>query len=257
MKIREKLEELPDHGHYAVCAGRKKEIDDLSTKIIVYSIGTALIFLFLTYIGAPIAAISWIPSLFGCSTCVPYLFSQTAELLLIVLAAFLGYGRRKMLHIVLFFLFVILITASLFDGTAIDIVTFLIGVLGALLTFPCFRELSDYDQLKALEGWPHFSIHVAEAREHPTFTTRYMAEYTESPPYEPPKASFGTPEPVRAALSEMPSLGAGEMPDIPLAAVSAAASPLIVLSRSDPEMPDGRFFVPDSGLSEDIFNIQQ
>lgn len=251
-----KYEEKPDHSHYPICGARKTDIDEFSRNVFVYTAGVSLVMLFITYCGAAMPLISWIPSLFGCSTCVPFLFSQTAEIILVTALSFLAFTKWKIIHIGLLLGYALLIVASLLDRSAIGIITFIIGVIGTVLTAPSFKIYSDYNQLRNTEGWPHFSIHYTEAMEHPTFTSRYISEYRTAPEdkkitpsySEPEDSSFSDP-----VLPEMTGIEAPEpvMDDIPI--VGAAPVPS---TMDAPELPDGDEFEPDVGYTDEPFDIQ-
>ena len=86
-----KYDEKPDHSHYAACAARSNEIYEFSRNVFVYTAGVCLVMLFITYCGAAMPLVSWIPSLLGCPTCVPFLFSQTAELIVVAFLSFLAF----------------------------------------------------------------------------------------------------------------------------------------------------------------------
>ncbi|SEL19038.1 hypothetical protein SAMN02910353_02074 [Ruminococcus sp. YRD2003] len=248
-----KYDEKPDHGHYVACAERSTQIYEFSRNVFVYTGGVCLVMLFITYCGAAMPLVSWIPSLFGCPTCVPFLFTQTAELILVTLAAFLAFGKWKILHIGLFIGYVLLVVATFFSSSGIGIITFIIGVVGTVLTAPSFKVYSDYNQLVNTEGWPHFSLHYTDSLEHPTYTSRYMSEYRSAPddkritadetaasrsaPVLPEMADIEAPEPV---MEDIPLIGAAPVPD----------------TADTPELPDGEMFVPDSGLSDEPFDIQ-
>ena len=253
-----KYDEKPDHGHYIECAVRSNQIYEFSRNVFVYTAGVCLVMLFITYCGAAMPLVSWIPSLFGCSTCVPFLFTQTAELILVTLAAFIAFWKWKILHIGLFIGYVLLVVATVVSFSGIGIITFIIGIVGAVLTAPCFKVYSDYHQLMNTEGWPHFSLHYIEAMEHPTYTSRYMSEYRTAPEdkriyAKSPDDTSAEPLHSEPVLPEMTSMEAPEpvMDDIPL--IGAAPVPDVM---DTPELPDGELFVPDSGLSDEPFDIQ-
>lgn len=248
MKIDERLLEKPDHGHYAACAERKTGIEEFSRNVFLYTAAVSVIFLFMTYCGIRIAAISWIPSLFGSPTEVPHLFSQTFELILFVLMSAIAYGKRKIFHIIIFAIYVVLTLASIFDGTMPDILTFIIGAVGTALTLPSIKVCSDYNHLRSVEGWPHFSITYTESVEHPTYTSRYMSEYRAAPAdkVSVPESSRPVPD-----APEMTGISAPEpemfMDDMPV---------LDSISSAEPAAPDDALFVPDSGMTEGPFDIQ-
>lgn len=250
------LKEMPDHSHYAACAARKADIQEFSRNVFVYTLGTSLIFLFLTFIGVDIAVISWIPSYFGDSTEIGHLFAQTFELVLFTGISFIAYGSRKYLHIIIFFVYVVYIVGAIFDGSAIDIITFIVGVIGVVLMRDCFTYVNDYRLLMSAEGWPHFDVHLTEYDEHPSYTSRYAAELLKAPADkveilahlmsrpEGTKSASPRPAPMRAkpaapATDEMPEME--EMPSI------------MTISSEAPEAPDVEFFEPDSGLPEDTY----
>ena len=253
-----KYDEKPDHGHYIVCAVRNTQIYEFSRNVFVYTAGVCLVMLFITYCGAAMPLVSWIPSLFGCSTCVPFLFSQTAELILVALASFLAFGRWKIIHIGLFIGYVLLTVATFFSGSAIGIITFIIGVVGTVLTAPCFKIYSDYHQLMETEGWPHFSLHYAEAMEHPTFTSRYMSEYRTAPEDKRIYADSPAPESVSPLRDEpvLPEMTGIEAPEPVMDDISLAGAAPVPDVMDVPELPDGELFIPDAGLSDEPFDIQ-
>lgn len=249
MKVNEKLLEKPDHGHYAACAERKTGIEEFSRNVFFYTVAASIIFTVMTYCGADIAAVSWIPSLFGPSTEVPHLFSQTFELILFVLMSALGYGKRKIFHLIIFALYIVITLASIFDGNLpADLLTFIIGAVGTALTFPSIRVYSDYNHLRSVEGWPHFSITYTESVEHPTYTSRYMSEYRAAPAdrVSAPESSRPAPD-----MPEMTGISAPEpemfMEDMPV---------LDSISSAEPAAPDEALFVPDSGMTDGPFDIQ-
>ena len=220
----------------------------MSRNIFVYCCGASLILIFFTYLGVPIAGVSWIPSLFGDPFTIGHLFSQTIELIAFAFLSFIGYGKRKIFHLIIFLIFVVTLIACMFDGSCIDVFTFVISAVGIILTFPCFREYADYIQLTNTEGWPHFSKYLAEAEEHPTFSTRYISEYytAHEDKIIPPEGSVPEPEPTEPISFEMPDISPiiKEMP------------PLETICRSEPELPDESFFEPDCGLSDEIYTMQ-
>lgn len=249
-----KYEEKPDHGHYALCAGRKTEIDEFSRNVFVYTAGISFILLIITYCGVPLPMISWIPSLFSDSTSLPFLFVQTMELLTVTALSFFAFFRWKFLHIVIFIWYALLVVATFFDHSAIDVITFIIGVVGTVLTRSCFKVYADYNQLVKTEGWPHFSLHYTEAMEHPTYTSRYMSEYRTAP--EDKRIAPESTDELRSApvLPEMTGIEAPEpvMEDVSL---DTSAAPVPV-TMAAPELPDGEMFIPDAGYSDEPFDIQ-
>ena len=253
-----KYDEKPDHGHYVACAVRNKQIYDFSRNVFVYTGGVCLVMLFITYCGAAMPLVSWIPSLFGCPTCVPFLFTQTVELILVTLASFLAFGKWKILHIGLFIGYLLLVAATFFDGSAIDIITFIIGVVGVVLTAPSFKVYSDYNQLMKTEGWPHFSRHYIDSVEHPTFTSRYMSEYRSAPEDKKIYSDSSAPEYAEATRSEpvLPEMTGIEAPEPVMEDISLAGTAPVPDVMDAPELPDGELFIPDAGLSDEPFDIQ-
>jgi len=252
-----KYDEKPDHSHYAACAARSNEIYEFSRNVFVYTAGVCLVMLFITYCGAAMPLVSWIPSLLGCPTCVPFLFSQTAELIVVAFLSFLAFGKWKVIHIGLFIGYILLVAATIFSGSAIGIVTFIIGVVGVVLTAPCFKIYSDYNQLMNTEGWPHFSLHYIEAMEHPTYTSRYMSEYRSAPEDKHIYADSPAPESVSPLSDEpvLPEMTGIEAPEPVMEEISIASAPVPV-TMAAPELPDGESFEPDAGLSDEPFDIQ-
>ena len=253
-----KYDEKPDHSHYAACAARKAAIDEFSRNVFVYTAGVSLVMLFITYCGAEMPLVSWLPSLLGCPTCVPFLFAQTLELILVTLASFLAFGKWKVLHIGLCLGYVLLVVATFFDHSAIDIITFIIGIIGIVLTAPCYKMYSDYNQLLKTEGWPHFSLHYTEAMEHPTFTSRYMSEYHSAPEDKKIYSESSAPELGTTLRSEpvLPEMAGIEAPEPVMDDISLAGAAPVPDVMDAPELPDGELFIPDAGLSDDPFDIQ-
>lgn len=258
MKKKALPEVSPDHSHYAAYEARKAEIDIFSRNVFVYTAGISLILLFFTFIGVDIPVISWIPEYFGDPTELGHLFSQTAELVLFTLTSFIAYGKRKYLHIPIFFAYVSILVGSLFDGRAISAITVIIGIIGIIVTKDCFSCCTDYRQLIEAEGWPHFNIHLTEHEEHPSYTSRYASELSKAPADKveayarimsrsavpkktSPKPAPLRPEPLTAKPDEIPSME--EMPSI------------MTISSDAPDAPDADFFEPDSGLYDDISDI--
>ncbi|MCQ2490056.1 MAG: hypothetical protein MJ079_00515 [Ruminococcus sp.] len=250
-----KYDETPDHSHYFACAARKASIDEFSRNAFVYTAGVCFIMLLITYCGVEMPLVSWIPSLFGCPTCVPFLFSQTAELLLVTFLSFLAFGKWKIIHIGQLIMYIALVLSTLASRSGIGIITLLIGIVGTVLTLPSFKIYSDYHQLIATEGWPHFSFHYTEAMEHPTYTSRYTAEYHAAP--EERKSAPDSSEPhYDSTYGTLPKTGGIDDSEPEMADISSSVHITVPTAASAPELPDGDAFEPDSGLSDEPFDIQ-
>ena len=152
-----------------------------------------------------------------------------------------------------------MIVGAVFDGSAVDIITFIIGVIGAILTKDCFSCYTDYRQLTQTEGWPIFNLHLTESDEHSSYESRYASALSKAPADKietlshimaVPKAKAAVshkPAPLRPEPAVLKTEGVPEMEEMPS---------IMSICSEEPETPDVDFFEPDSGLYDDTSPIQ-
>lgn len=179
MKIINKyLAEQPEHGHYIVCLQRLKAIERLSKRIFVFTIIEAIAMGFMTIFGLHIGVISIVASLFGGTFSIGYLSVQILEIITIPLLAFDSCGKHKLYNIIVFAIHCIIIMFCLFEGfQGIMTDVFLIGLIGAIITYPSINAYFDYEQLKQTEGFPYFSNFLANAEDNPEYVSDYQKKY--------------------------------------------------------------------------------
>ena len=126
------LIEKPDHLHYPICRGRLEEINQISTRILKFTIGAAILMAAVSLLGAPLHVVGWLPMMFtmkdiefgmGGGFCIT---QALISLLLIVFAA-LGCTERKIFDVLLCFAYMAMLVCSIFIHLSIfDAFTFII-----------------------------------------------------------------------------------------------------------------------------------
>jgi len=162
------LIEKPDHLHYPICRGRLEEINQISTRILKFTIGAAILMAAVSLLGAPLHVVGWLPMMFtmkdiefgmGGGFCIT---QALISLLLIVFAA-LGCTERKIFDVLLCFAYMAMLVCSIFIHLSIfDAFTFIIGLAGTLYSFGILKGYIDFKQLRKTEGYPIFSVSLAE-----------------------------------------------------------------------------------------------
>lgn len=177
MRINNELAEKPDHAHYIACLNRLMDINKICHRSFLYTAITCFFLGILTFFTLRFSIISIIPNLFGDGTTVAANLIQLVILLAITGMSALSVGKYKFFNIILFILYIVMTIASLFSGSFADIFTFFIGVGGIMFTFRSYSVWCDYRQLTETEGFPHFSLHVAEEEESNGYVARYEDAY--------------------------------------------------------------------------------
>jgi len=162
------LIEKPDHLHYPICRGRLEEINQISTRILKFTIGASVLMAAVSLLGAPLHVVGWLPMMFtmkdiefgmGGGFCIT---QALISLLLIVFAA-LGCTERKIFDVLLCFAYMAMLVCSIFIHLSIfDAFTFIIGLAGTLYSFGILKGYIDFKQLRKTEGYPIFSVSLAE-----------------------------------------------------------------------------------------------
>ncbi len=218
MKINKNLAELPEHGHYSACLERKKEIDKLSIKILIYTVITGIIMALMTAFGLPLSAVSFIPSLFGDAFNASYLICQWSEIILLAVIAGIGCGKYKFCQLMLFAVYFLIILGCFTGGVKmIDSISFVIGIIGVIITYPSISAFLDYRQLMNTEGFPYFSCLLAQADDNPVYKPQYINKYNRQP------TDMKMPAPSEPVNSEMMKGSSSEkytMPEIELTGIS-------------------------------------
>lgn len=251
MKERPDIEEKPDHGHYAACAGLKTDIERHCRDTFGYALIASIIMIIFTFAGTVFPVMSFIPSLVGDNYEVGFIFTQVTEFLVIILLAAFGYGERKRLNIVLLCIYLLVFIFSLFTGRALgSALGAMYGACGAFITRRAFSDASYYDRLKATEGYPHFSHAYAAALEKPAYSSEYTREI-----YEKSRGYYEESSHKTAAASGSSMPGFGGMEDLTSPAPAAAPEPTGFMDDLPSVLPTGiddsdEGFVPDTSYDE-------
>ncbi|WP_297960112.1 hypothetical protein [uncultured Ruminococcus sp.] len=162
------LEEKPDHLHYPICRGRLDAINEMSTGILKFSLIASAVLCIVSLIGIPLHVVGWLPLIFTLKEAdgdMGFLFSvvQSVISLLPAAMALLGCTERKKYDVILFFFYALMFVFSLFVRlTALDAVTVIIGGVGVVKCFGMLKGYVDFRQLRKTEGYPVFSVVLAE-----------------------------------------------------------------------------------------------
>lgn len=239
------LQEKPNHAHYPACLGRLETIRKQGTAFFIYSLISSLVLALMSLTAAPLQVVGWLPLLFGGSR--TYLneglsFLQMFLCLGLGVLGFFGCTRRKVLHVILFVIYVLMFIAPIFYMfTLLDALTFIAGGLGVIYGYRAPASYLDYRQLSETEGFPVFSIILAESDEKKkrmdSFDNWYEQKKNEKRSYDssgkdltvnvpvPPSVPQTAP-PVQPAVKKEVSAEMGNMPEIVInRKVSAAADP--------------------------------
>lgn len=213
MRINENLKEKPQHGHYTACLSRLQVIERFSKKILWFTIAESVVLFFFTVADIWMSALSFIPSLFDDPL---YIFVQTAEIILLDVLAFTACSKYKISSVILFIVHCLIIIGCFAGGIrTLNTFPFLIGIIGAVVNYPSISAFLDYRQLTQTEGFPQFSLVLADADDNPEFISDYGEEYhkkTEEKMFIPvPEKSDSGIQPVSTSVpAQMDDI----MPDI-------------------------------------------
>lgn len=209
-RFNKKLEEKPDHGHYADCLSRKLEIDKNALQLLKYTLSMCIGMILCTLFSLRFAVISWIPSLLGESTDVAPLFTQLLILVLIAVLAMLNCGRWKICGIILTGLFIAMVifgNIGLVHDSNTDLFTVLLGVFGIIRSYMSVPDYLDWNQLSETEGFPQFNLRFAEQNDNPNYVPVHTGENA-SDQMSSPEAVNELPFGLNSQYSEMPELTA-------------------------------------------------
>lgn len=162
------LEEKPDHLHYPICRGRLDAINEMSTNILKFSLIASAVLCIISLVGIPLHVVGWLPLIFTLKEAdgdMGFVFSvvQCVISLLPAVMSILGYTERKKYDVILFFFYALMFGFSIFVRlTAVDAVTVIIGGVGTVRCFGMLKGYVDFRQLRKTEGYPMFSIVLAE-----------------------------------------------------------------------------------------------
>ena len=210
-RFNKKLEEKPDHGHYAVCLSRKLDIDRNATQLLKYTLSMCIGMIICTIFMLRFAVISWIPSLLGESTEVAPLFTQLLIIALIALLAMLNCGRWKICGVILTGIFAAMVIFGNIglarEDSSTDLITVLLGAFGIVRSFMSVPDYLDWKQLSETEGFPLFNIRFAVQNDNPDYVPVHTGEDASdqmSAPEQVNEMPFG----LNSQYSEMPALTA-------------------------------------------------
>jgi len=167
-KKNEELAEKPDHLHYPICRGRLEAINNISTDILRVTIGTSVILAVLSLVGIPFHVVGWIPMMLTTEDMHigmngGFAILQTVICLIPIAFAAFGCTERKIFDLILFFYYALMLLFSvIIHLTIFDSLTFLAGLVGVLKSFRMIKGYPDFKQLKKTEGYPIFSVTLAE-----------------------------------------------------------------------------------------------
>ncbi len=171
--MNQKLKDQPGHGHYPYCAMRKKQIEKSSVKILAVSAAAGALMLVCTFTGIRLGFISAVASVIGGSSYMAFLAVSWLEILLIVFLAIMNFFRSKAYGILVLIIYAALFVSALTGGRYMDVVPFLIGIVGIAASWRVFSDFADQRQLEVTEGYPFFSEIYTELTENPDYTARY------------------------------------------------------------------------------------
>ncbi len=169
--MNEELREKPNHAHYPICRGRLSDIEKHSRQIFFYTLIVCVIMAFFSVLCVPMHVIGWLPMIFNSeeiskgafNVSFGFGFTQVLCCVAIVVFSVLNLGKRKTFGIVLFVIYMVLTISSIFFTlTGLDVITTIIGIMGMYYCRGVFRDGKDYQQLANTEGFPMFSVVLAE-----------------------------------------------------------------------------------------------
>lgn len=166
MRINEELAEKPDHGHYPVCLGRKMEIDKLSFEIFAYTALSSLIMIIFSIMGMRFTVPYVLPELIFGSNDVACAFFQAFEFLLLAVVSLIGCTRYKVADVIVFMIYVVLFIFTFIKREYVwDAFIVIISAGGIFKSIGAYKMMCDSEQLRNTEGYPIFSLILAEKEE--------------------------------------------------------------------------------------------
>lgn len=191
--------ELPDHQHYNQCADRMREIDRLYRFSTATNLVLCALMLLLSFISMRIQIISLIPSLFGDKGSVAAAGVQMLIVLALGVCTLLSPTKLRIFNPIMAIVYLTMLVIGLFSTTADDIFSILIGAAGCIMSFKLPTAYLDYKKLSKLEGFPMFSIRLANTDEHPEYESSYKNAY-----HNTENQGMDAPTPIEQSESKRP-----------------------------------------------------
>lgn len=206
--INTKLTELPNHGHYTVCAGRMYEIKRTGKLCFGASAVICVLLLILTWLTFRFSIISMIPNLIGDGGDPAANMVQTLIVLAMLLLACMGTGKYKICHVLLFVLYCAMLISCAFSRNASDVFTVILSLAGIIFSWKIPMACFDYNQLRLTEGFPDFNERLTYQNEHSEYEALHGCKHYSK------GAQMAEPEIVQNAVSERKDDSEYKMEDI-------------------------------------------
>lgn len=224
--INQDLREKPNHAHYPICRGRLDEIQSHSRRLLYCTLVVFLLMAFFSFLCVPLHVVGWIPMLFNTEeiskgafhTSLGFGMSEVFFCAAIIFIAFLNCGKRKVFGIVMLVIYAVLLLASLLVYLSpFDYITTFMSALGLYFSRSVFKDKRDYEQLSKTEGFPMFSVILAEyddqKEQQPFIRTQSGKDY-----YNKASQQGSAPAAPTVQSYANPNSGLGNMPEIGVAA---------------------------------------
>ena len=233
--MNEELREKPNHAHYPICRGRLDAIGKNSLRIFFYTLIVGLIMGFFSVLCVPMHVIGWIPMIFNSeeiskgafNVSFGFGFAQVLCCAALIVFAVLNLGKRKVFGLVLSLIYIVLTISSLLATlTGFDVITAIIGIMGIYYCRNALKDKRDYEQLSNTEGFPMFSVIVAEyddQKEQQNYLhTKQGKDYFDKMSRQ---STATAAVPVNTSQSyAMPQNGLGDMPELNTAGISRSVA---------------------------------
>jgi hypothetical protein len=163
MRRNPELEEKPNHAHYPACLGRKTEIEKQSVQIFIYTALTFLALGIFSFMGVKFAVFGTLAELIFDDNDVASAIFQEIEFVCVIVLSLLGCTKRKIFDFIVMLIYsLLLIMTILFREYPLDPLLFIISIGGLSKSIFAYRMWTDYEQLMETEGYPIFSVLLAE-----------------------------------------------------------------------------------------------
>ncbi|MCR5111158.1 MAG: hypothetical protein K6B38_09670 [Ruminococcus sp.] len=163
MRINPDIQEKPDHLHYPACLGRKTEIEKQSLEILLYTLAALAFPSIISIMGVRFAMFSALPDIIFGEDGVKTAFFQVFEFFMIAVLALLGCTKYKVFDVIVMLIYILMVIISLlFNETTADALIVIAGLGGIWKSIGSYKAWNDYEQLMNTEGFPIFSITLAE-----------------------------------------------------------------------------------------------
>lgn len=163
MRINEDIAEKPDHLHYPACLGRKQEIDKKSFQIFAVTFLSCLLLSFCSLIGMKFTVPYIIPEILCGTDEVKASFVQIAEFMLLAGVSLLGCTKFKIADVIVLMTNILFLAVTLIaKENPGDFLIIILSAYGIFKSYDAFSLMRDYEQLRNTEGFPIFSLILAE-----------------------------------------------------------------------------------------------